>query len=114
MNISAYEFGKVQIQGRTYQADVLIFPKRVREGWWRRQGHRVDIADLDEIIAERPHTLIVGTGLYSQLAVPDAVRRYLRSHGIEIEQHSTPEAIRRFNELETEQSGVAAALHLTC
>ena len=47
MNISAYRFGKIHIDGRAYSSDVIITPERVVDTWWRKQGHSVS--------SRRPH-----------------------------------------------------------
>lgn len=60
MNIGAYSFGSITINGETYAHDVLVFLERVKANWWRKEGHTLSIEDLDEVLSERPEFLIVG------------------------------------------------------
>ena len=61
------------IRGKRYRSDIIIFPDRVLDGWWRRERHRLHIEDLKEVLnAEpQPEVLIVGTlfGVYESLMV---------------------------------------------
>jgi hypothetical protein len=79
VEISQYSFGKIEIDGQTYTADVIITPERVLGTWWRKQGHRLAVADLGEIMAAKPDILVVGTGYYGRMAIPEETRRYLCS-----------------------------------
>jgi hypothetical protein len=50
-----------------------VLPERVVPGWWRTEGHRLLLEDLDEVLDELPDRLLVGTGAYQQMR-PDLVR----------------------------------------
>ena len=80
--------------------------------WWRADGHRLVLGDLDDVLEELPDHLLVGTGAYGQMRPdPDTVER-LRERGVEVEVLPTGEAVRRYGELDPRRT--AAALHLTC
>jgi len=80
--------------------------------WWRADGHRLVLGDLDDVLEELPDHLLVGTGAYGQMRPdPDTVER-LRERGVEVEALPTGEAVRRYGELDPRRT--AAALHLTC
>ncbi len=102
------------VKGRRYSSDVLIFPDRVKDGWWRRESHAVHVEDLEEVVAEKPEVLVIGTGYYGLVKVPDEVKRYLAEKGIELIAQPTKEACSTFNKLLGEGRKVIAALHLTC
>ena len=59
MLIDAYNFGKIIINGEIYHTDVIVFPNRVRDEWWRQRGHQLLIEDLKCIIDADPEVLIV-------------------------------------------------------
>jgi len=101
------------INGKTYTKDVIIFPDRVNGDWWRKEGHRLDKEDIEEVIREKPEVLVVGTGYYNQMSVPKETREYVESHSIELKVAETVEARKLFNEL-SDYKKVVAALHLTC
>jgi len=111
--IDSYDFGQIIIDGRRYTTDIIVFPDRVRGGWWRREGHRLHVEDLEEIIQEKPEVLIVGTGYSGLMRVPTSVGDYLKDKGIELIAQSTTEACKTYNRL-AQSKRVVAALHLTC
>jgi len=113
MRIESYEFGRIVIDGREYRNDVIIFEDHVKGDWWRREGHRLQIEDLDEIVEKNPELLIVGTGYSGLMVVPKNVEDYLNSLGIELKAMDTRKAVDLYNKVSGEKR-VIAALHLTC
>jgi hypothetical protein len=110
--IEGYRFGRLLVDGEEQGRDVIVLPHRVHTGWWRTDGHRLAVTDLDEVIDELPQKLIVGTGAYGRMRPdPDALDE-LRQRGIEVEALPTEEAVRRYGQLDPGRT--AAALHLTC
>ena len=96
-------FGRIVIDGQEEHADVIRLPNRTVSHWRRRQGHELVIDDLAEALSELPERLLIGTG-----AGPDAPRGPRRR----VEVLPTPQAVRRYRELDPKRT--AAALHLTC
>ena len=113
MRIQEYDFGRIVVDGRTYTSDLLLLPARVVPGWWRREGHRLALEDLTELLGEAPRVLIVGTGRYGRMVVPEETRRALEERSVQLEVHDTAAAVRSYN-ARAGEAGVAAALHLTC
>jgi hypothetical protein len=110
--IEGYRFGHVVVDGEEQARDVIVLPDRVVTDWWRADGHRLVLADLEDVIEDLPERLVVGTGAYEQMRPdPEAVNE-LRQRGVEVEALPTGEAVRRFGELDPRRT--AAALHLTC
>jgi len=114
MQIDHYRFGYIDIEDRGYDADVILFPDQVQERWWRREGHRLVQEDLGMAMAERPEMLIVGTGYYGRMQVPEQTLDSLRAAGIEVRSAKTGDAVDEFNQLQSEFARIVAALHLTC
>lgn len=114
MNVEAYDFGTIRIEGETYTSDVIIMPDTVRGSWWRREGHNLSIEDLTDVIDAKPNVLVIGTGYYGRMKVPADTRSYLESRGIEVHAARTDKAVKEFNELQRRIGKVVAALHLTC
>jgi len=112
--IEDYAFGRITIDGRRYGSDVIIYPDRVEDTWWRREGHRLQVQDLSDVFAARPEVLVVGQGKPGLMSVPESTREAVAERGIELVVARTPEACRRYNELLLEGRRVVAALHLTC
>ncbi|HYY65273.1 MAG TPA: MTH938/NDUFAF3 family protein [Gaiellaceae bacterium] len=110
--IEDYRFGQVVVDGKEQRRDVIVLPDRVVSGWWRADGHRLMLADLDDVIEELPERLVVGTGAYGQLRPDPEALDELGRRGVEVEALPTDEAVRRYGELDPRRT--AAALHLTC
>jgi hypothetical protein len=113
MKIDAYSFGSITVDGETYTSDVIIYPGRVDPSWWRKEGHRLAIADLTDIVRAKPEVLVIGRGYAGVMSVPDEVRNYLVSQGIEIHVKKTTEAVQLFNSLQKGRI-VIGAFHITC
>lgn len=114
MKIDDYKFGKMVIDGRAFTKDLIIIPDGIVENWWRKEGHRLFVADLAQHIdMENLAELIVGTGRFGMMKVADEVSDFCREHGVRLIVSSTPKAVKEYNK-STEQTRTAAAFHLTC
>jgi len=114
MKVSDYDFGRIAVEGSSYTADVIITPERVIDHWWRKQGHSLAIEDLDAVVQADPDVLVVGTGYYGRMQIPDETRNYLAEKGIRLIDANTRDAVGEFNALQKEYARIVAALHLTC
>lgn len=82
--------------------------------WWRKEGHRLQIEDIGDVLEAKPQVLIVGTGQYGSMKIDKEVEDLLRSKGIELRAAETPEACQIHNRLIKSKRIVITALHLTC
>lgn len=114
MKVQSYGFGTINIGGKTYTSDVIILPEKVRDSWWRKEGHSLHIEDLTEIIEANPDVLVIGTGYYGRMAIPPETKSFLESKGIEVRIAETSDAVKEFNQLQKNIGRIVAALHLTC
>jgi hypothetical protein len=113
--IEDYRFGRVVVDGEEHSRDVIVLPERVVGDWWRRDGHSLVIEDLAEVLDELPERLVVGCGADGRLHPHPSVVDALAARGVEMEALPTAEAVRRYEELRSENpAATAAALHLTC
>ena len=111
--IEDYSFGRIIIDGKEYTSDVIIYPDHVDSSWWRKEGHRLHLLDIEKAIEEKPETLVIGTGASGLMLVPKDVESRITSRGIKLVVDKTKEACEAYNRLF--QSGkTIAALHLTC
>jgi hypothetical protein len=113
MIIASYTFGHILIKGQTYTSDLIIYPHHLDARWWRKEGHRLQPVDLEEVVREKPETLVVGTGYFGHMKVPPETSDYLESQGVEVILERTQEAWQTYNRL-SQNRKVVAALHLTC
>ncbi len=114
MKIEYYSFGNIIINGERYTSDVIIYPNKIDSSWWRKEGHKLQIVDLNEVIKAKPEILVVGTGYSGVMAVPKETISYLESQGIKVYVDRTSKAVELFNDLQNTGKKVIAALHLTC
>lgn len=111
--IESYNFGRIVINGKRYTSDIIIFPDRVKDGWWRKEGHRLRIEDIQDILKEKPDILVVGTGYAGLMKILPETREHLKSEGIQLIAENTRKACKTYNRL-SKSDRIIAALHLTC
>lgn len=110
--IEEYSFGRIVVDGKAYANDIKIFNGKVKPEWWRREGHRLYLEDMQDAIAEKPKTIVVGCGHSGVMKVMEEVREYCRDNNIELIELWTGEAVKKFNEMAG--PGVVGMFHLTC
>jgi hypothetical protein len=111
--ISHYSFGSITVDGKSYRSDVIIYPGRVNSSWWRKEGHYLQREDLEEVVAAKPTTVVIGTGASGVMQVPENTLKWLKANGIEVHVARTAEAVEIYNGLKDKTTAVAA-FHLTC
>lgn len=111
--IEDYSFGRIVIDGKEYTSDVMIYPDHVDDSWWRKEGHRLDVVDIEKAIKEKPEILIIGTGASGLMEVPTQVESYITSRGIKLVVDTTKNACDAYNRL-FKTGATIAGLHLTC
>lgn len=107
--IEDYSFGRIVINGKKYTSDIIITD--TIHSWWRKEGHVLNPEDLTILFSEPPQTLIVGTGAYGAMKVPEKTRKSIKDRGITLIIQKTDKAVKTFNATTGKK---AAALHLTC
>ena len=114
MQIDAFAFGRLVIDGTAYTTDLCIHPDgRVVDGWWRRKGHGLCAEDIADLVARDPQTLVIGTGIHGRLRPDPDLASGLAARGIELLSAPNAEAVAIFNRL-WGQCRLAAGFHLTC
>ncbi|MFO7965848.1 MAG: Mth938-like domain-containing protein [Desulfobacterales bacterium] len=112
--IEDYTQGRIRIDGKSYDEDIKIIEKKVKPHWWRREGHRLEKADIGDVFKARPDILVVGTGYAQQMKVSEDVLSHARDNGMRVISESTPSAVKTFNRILAEGGEVAGVFHLTC
>jgi hypothetical protein len=111
--VDSYSFGRMEISGKIYTSDLIVFPNRIHPSWWRKTGHRLCLEDLREILEEEFDVLIVGTGYSGLMKVDKEVIQHAKSAGFDIIIENTKKAVELFNSI-SEKKNTIAAFHLTC
>jgi len=111
--INSYQFGVIIVNGRRYTSDVIIYPDRVDDNWWRREGHSLSPQDLKEVLREKPEIVVIGSGNSGLMEVSPSTRRWIEGKGIRLKVEPTQAACQIYNQFQKTHK-VVAALHLTC
>lgn len=116
MRIDHFSFGRVSIDGRTYEHDVVIDHgeiKRRKKGPSKKlrsaSGHTP--LSAGEKIPWKCRRLVIGTGAYGNLPVLEDVRREAARREVTLVILPTAEAI---DALRKHPKGTNAILHVTC
>ena len=113
MKIDSYSFGKIVINRKEYNSDVIIHADRVSSSWRRLKGHLLQLADINEILECNPDTVIIGSGSYGLMKSHTDVILELKNRNIELIEEKTKQAIEIYNQISPD-GNVIAGLHLTC
>lgn len=112
--VKDYSFGSITVDGQTFQRDIIIYPDRIQSDWWRKEGHRLQVEDIADVLQNPPEILVVGQGASGAMQVDPEVAQALEQAQVQLVAAPTRTACDRFNELQRQGKRVVAALHLTC
>ena len=118
MKLEYPTFGRIVIDGRTYEHDIVVYPSgRVerRKKWLSKEkhgtSHKLDPDELREYLRDDFDVLIVGTGFYGYLSLLPESRGLVE--GKEVHELPTAEAVELFNRLWGKKR-ILAIFHVTC
>ena len=115
--IQSFRWGEiVDASGRVFK-DARLFPGGVEEWDWRRTGTRHDpgiqTADLADLLATEPDTVILSRGVELVLEVPEATVEFARASARTVLVLQSEQAVAEYNRrVATER--VVALIHSTC
>jgi hypothetical protein len=115
MHFDKFSFGTLQIDGSTYEQDVVIDRGEIRKRKKKpsrkfRDEFGQTPVSIEETIPWKCHRLVISTGAYGRLPVIKEVKREAERRHIELAIVPTREAIR----LIEKESDANAILYLTC
>jgi hypothetical protein len=115
VHFDKFSFGSLQIDGRTYEQDVVIDRGEIRKRkkmpskkFREEFGHTP--LSIEERIPWKCHWLVIGTGAYGRLPVMKEVKREAERRHVELIIVPTSEAL----QLIERESEANAILHVTC
>lgn len=111
--IESYSFGKMKIDGKTYNSDLTVFPDRIDAAWWRKEGHNLHPEDLEAVLAEKPEILVIGTGFFGLMKIDEKTKILLKEQNIQYEADKTGRAVEFFNKISASKKTIGV-FHLTC
>lgn len=109
--IENYTFGSLMIDGKEYGYDVKIVNGNVIP-WSPTKHHTVTLKDLKELLEAEPELIIIGTGAYGAVRVPEDVKRHLEAEKVKFIILNTEEACEEVNRAHGKK--VCALIHSTC
>ena len=112
--INSYQFGEIKINNNIYHDDVIIYPDKLNDKWWRDEGHRLHVSDIKDLKNYDLDMVIIGTGASGRMKVDPKLKEYFDLHDIEYYISNTNEAVKKHNELIEQNKQILTALHLTC
>ena len=111
--IESYTFGRMEIKGQAYTSDLILFPNKINDSWWRETGHKLSLKDIEDVLQEIPEVIVIGTGFYGILEVEEEVKEKAQSKGITLIIEKTENAVQSYNEIASQKKTIGA-FHLTC
>ncbi len=111
--IESYEFGRMEIQGKTYTSDLILFPHKIKDSWWRQTGHKLSLKDVEDVFQEAPEVFVIGTGYYGLMKVGEDVKKRAKEKGITLVAEKTEKSVQSYNAIASKKKTVGA-FHLTC
>ncbi len=112
--IESFAFGFIVINGKKYTSDLVIYPDRhVEDLWWRKNGHRLSVGDIDKLIKSDPEVIIAGSGVSGLMKPERQLEKLLNQKGIKFILQPNQGAIEAYNNL-LSKNRVGACFHLTC
>ena len=117
MHIEKFSFGSIQIDGETYEHDVVIDQGEIKK---RKKKPSTKFRDkfghtplsIEEKIPWKCRQLVIGNGFSGALPVMDAVKRKAEKRGVELIILPTPKAVERLNKESADDTN--AVIHVTC
>ena len=114
MKIEQYQFGEIVINSKTYTSDVIIYLDRIESDWWRKEGHKLQVVDMVDVLEFHPEVIIIGTGASDMMSVDSEVKESARVKSIELIILPTNVAVKKFNERLHQKKKPVGCFHLTC
>jgi len=116
MRFQGFRFGSIQIDGETYDYDVVLDRGSIRKRNKKasrplRSAYGHTPLSLSETIPWDCRRLVVGTGAEGALPIVPEVRREAQRRGVELVILPTPDAIAL---LKKDARDTNAVLHVTC
>ena len=110
--ITHYSFGKIVVNGRTYENDIVIFPDSTVQNWQASINHSIRLVDTKALLTGPVKKLIIGIGFNNGCSVTDDIAEQAASKNIELHILDTREAVKLFNA--SSKDGLSACFHVNC
>jgi hypothetical protein len=106
-------YGAMVVDGTKYTADLILLPGRIKSSWWRKEGHKLALEDIEDLLQQDIEVLVIGTGFFGLMKVSSEVSQAVQSKNIILRIEKTKKAAQIFNEFAVHKK-TGGAFHLTC
>ena len=110
--IKRIEFRNVHIDENVYTDNDLFLSTHGLET--SDATHKLTMQDLEKMLLHEPEIAIFGVGFKSKVNVSQAIINAAKKQNVETLVLSTPDAVKKFQELIRKGKKVVAKLHITC
>jgi len=112
VEINSTRFGEVDINGKTYYSDMIV--------WWDgkieflSKRHIFNNKEISRLLKRRPEAIIIGTGQKGGIVkVTDGAQKLAKAKGVKLFIDQSPDAIDIFNGLIADNKKAVAVIHVT-
>jgi hypothetical protein len=117
--IKKHEWGKLWLEDHKQPLkDAKLYPGGAREWDWNETGTRhkpgIQKADADDVLKNGAQWVVLSTGVYEQLNVPETTINYLKDQNVQVEVAQTEQAIEVYNRLVRQGYAAGGLFHSTC
>ncbi len=115
--IETSEFGKITIDGKTFNRDVIITangtvidrPDFAEEKYGTQ--HIIVLKEIKKILQDNPRVIVIGTGQYGACRLEKGIKEEIEKTNARLLIERTPKAVHLFNNVNDRKAGL---FHLTC
>lgn len=112
--ITDFSFGRIVANGQSCNNDIKIVQGTLVPDWWRKNGHAVEIEDVQDDLDSDPEVLVIGKGQPGYMRPTDSLRQHLVANGVKLIEEPTARAVETFNRLLKDGRRVAGGFHVGC
>jgi len=112
IKIKRIEFGNIHIDDEVFNRDDFFLFKNLIEP--AEKSHIISTKDFKHMMLREPEIVIFGLGFNNAAKVEKSVHELAKKLNVEIYELSTPDALKKFQELTKLGKNVAARIHITC
>ena len=109
--IQEFEYGKVVIDDKLFESDIVVTADGFINEWTREKEHEISIPDIENVLKNKPQTVIFGVGTIGKVVVTSEVLDWLEQSKIEVISYKTEKAIETFRHISGKEK-VTAFLHI--
>ena len=115
--IDSTEFGKIVVDGKEYNEDIVIsangnviYRQGISESRYGTH-HIVCKEEISSLLQDSPRVIVIGTGQYGACRLEKGVEEEAKKQDAKLIVERTPKAIHLFNNITDRKAGL---FHLTC